>query len=124
MHDLGQCRAIAPSIQDIWIKVLRGIVTLRDGGKLRPWLFGIAYRVLMDRLRKLLSFCSAATAGSLYLALARDLPAARPAAIAFFAMALAAVILLARARRDYNRLLAHKLALERRLGRADGAPRA
>jgi RNA polymerase sigma factor (sigma-70 family) len=39
------------AIQDIWLRVLRGIARLRDGAKLRPWLFGIAHRVLMDRLR-------------------------------------------------------------------------
>ncbi|MEO6276857.1 sigma-70 family RNA polymerase sigma factor [Roseateles sp.] len=38
--------------QDVWLRVLRGIARLRDGGKLRPWLFGIAHRVLMDRLRE------------------------------------------------------------------------
>jgi RNA polymerase sigma-70 factor (ECF subfamily) len=37
--------------QDVWLRVLRGIGRLRDGAKLRPWLFGIARRVLMDRLR-------------------------------------------------------------------------
>jgi RNA polymerase sigma factor (sigma-70 family) len=41
------------AIQDIWLRVLRGIARLRDGAKLRPWLFGIAHRVLMDRLRAL-----------------------------------------------------------------------
>jgi RNA polymerase sigma factor (sigma-70 family) len=37
--------------QDIWVRVLRGIPRLRDGSKLRAWLFGIARRALMDRLR-------------------------------------------------------------------------
>lgn len=37
--------------QDVWVRVLRGIGRLRDGSKLRPWLFGIARRALMDRLR-------------------------------------------------------------------------
>ena len=37
--------------QDTWIRVLRGIGALREPGKLRPWLFGIARRVAMDRLR-------------------------------------------------------------------------
>lgn len=80
------------------------------------------HRVVATRLA--LTFCSAATAGSLYQALAQDLPAARPAAIVFFAMTLVAAILLASARRDYNRLRAHKLALERRLAQADRDPRA
>ncbi len=39
-------------VQDVWIKVLRGIPKLRDGSKLRAWLFGIARRTVMDRLRE------------------------------------------------------------------------
>lgn len=38
--------------QDVWLRVLRGIARLRDGSRLRPWLFGIARRALMDRLRQ------------------------------------------------------------------------
>jgi RNA polymerase sigma factor (sigma-70 family) len=38
-------------LQDLWLRVLRGIQRLRDGSKLRAWLFGIARRVLMDRWR-------------------------------------------------------------------------
>jgi RNA polymerase sigma factor (sigma-70 family) len=38
-------------LQDVWVKVLRGITGLRDASKLRGWLFGIARRTLMDRLR-------------------------------------------------------------------------
>jgi RNA polymerase sigma-70 factor (ECF subfamily) len=37
--------------QDVWVRVIRGIPRLRDGSKLRAWLFGIARRTLMDRLR-------------------------------------------------------------------------
>jgi RNA polymerase sigma factor (sigma-70 family) len=37
--------------QDVWLRVLRGIARVRDGARLRPWLFGIARRALMDRLR-------------------------------------------------------------------------
>jgi RNA polymerase sigma factor (sigma-70 family) len=37
--------------QDTWMRVLRGIGALREPAKLRPWLFGIARRVAMDRLR-------------------------------------------------------------------------
>ena len=37
--------------QDVWLRVLRGIGGLRDGTRLRAWLFGIARRALMDRLR-------------------------------------------------------------------------
>ena len=38
-------------IQDVWLRVLRGIARLKDPSRLRPWLFGITRRVLMDRLR-------------------------------------------------------------------------
>jgi RNA polymerase sigma factor (sigma-70 family) len=37
--------------QEVWLRVVRGINRLRDGAKWRAWLFGIARRVLMDRLR-------------------------------------------------------------------------
>jgi RNA polymerase sigma factor (sigma-70 family) len=37
--------------QDTWMRVLRGISGLREPARLRPWLFGIARRVAMDRLR-------------------------------------------------------------------------
>jgi RNA polymerase sigma factor (sigma-70 family) len=39
-------------LQDVWLRVIRGIARLRDGSRLRGWLFGIARRVLMDRLRR------------------------------------------------------------------------
>ena len=38
--------------QDVWLRVLRGIGRLRDGSRLRSWLFSIARRALMDRLRQ------------------------------------------------------------------------
>jgi RNA polymerase sigma factor (sigma-70 family) len=37
--------------QDVWVRVLRGIARLREPARLRSWLFGIAHRSLMDRLR-------------------------------------------------------------------------
>lgn len=37
--------------QEVWLRVIRGISRLRDAAKWRAWLFGIARRVLMDRLR-------------------------------------------------------------------------
>ena len=39
-------------VQDIWLRVLRNLHTLRDSARFRAWLFGIAHRVLMDRLRE------------------------------------------------------------------------
>jgi len=38
-------------VQDTWVRVLRGIAGLRDAARIRPWLFGIARRIAMDRLR-------------------------------------------------------------------------
>ncbi len=39
------------ALQDTWLRVLRAFPALRDPSRLRPWLFGIARRALMDRLR-------------------------------------------------------------------------
>jgi RNA polymerase sigma factor (sigma-70 family) len=39
-------------LQDVWLRVIRGIARVRDGSRFRGWLFGIARRVLMDRLRR------------------------------------------------------------------------
>lgn len=39
-------------VQDVWVRVVRGLPRLREGSKLRAWLFGIARRALMDRLRE------------------------------------------------------------------------
>jgi RNA polymerase sigma factor (sigma-70 family) len=39
-------------LQDVWLRAIRGIPRLRDGSRLRAWLFGITRRVLMDRLRR------------------------------------------------------------------------
>ena len=37
--------------QEVWLRAVRGLTRLDDPKRLRPWLFGIARRVLMDRLR-------------------------------------------------------------------------
>lgn len=42
----------AETLQDIWLRVLRAIPQLQDASRLRPWLFGIARRAVMDRLRE------------------------------------------------------------------------
>jgi RNA polymerase sigma-70 factor (ECF subfamily) len=48
---VGNDDAAKDLVQDVWLRALRGIGRLRDGARLRPWLFGIARRVMMDRLR-------------------------------------------------------------------------
>lgn len=47
----GDDEAAREILQDVWVRVIRGIPRLRDGSKLRAWLFGIARRTVMDRLR-------------------------------------------------------------------------
>ena len=47
----GSDDAAADLAQETWVKVLRGIAKLREPASLRAWLFGIARRVAMDRLR-------------------------------------------------------------------------
>ena len=49
---VGDDDAAREIFQDVWVRVIRGIPQLRDGSKLRAWLFGIARRTLMDRLRQ------------------------------------------------------------------------
>jgi RNA polymerase sigma-70 factor (ECF subfamily) len=44
--------AAADVVQEVWVRVVRGLPRLRDGARLRAWIFGIARRVLMDRLRE------------------------------------------------------------------------
>jgi RNA polymerase sigma factor (sigma-70 family) len=48
----GREDAAQDVLQEVWLRVIRGIARLRDGARLRGWLFGIARRVLMDRLRR------------------------------------------------------------------------
>jgi RNA polymerase sigma factor (sigma-70 family) len=48
----GEDDAASDTMQDVWIRVIRGIPKLRDGSRLRAWLFGIARRTLMDRYRQ------------------------------------------------------------------------
>jgi RNA polymerase sigma-70 factor (ECF subfamily) len=42
----------AETVQELWLRVLRGIPRLRHPERLRSWLFGIARRTVMDRRRK------------------------------------------------------------------------
>jgi RNA polymerase sigma-70 factor (ECF subfamily) len=47
----GDDDAAAEAIQDVWLRILRGVARLREASHLRAWIFGIARRVVMDRLR-------------------------------------------------------------------------
>jgi RNA polymerase sigma-70 factor (ECF subfamily) len=42
----------ADTVQDVWLRVLRAMPRLRDPARLRAWLFGIARRAVMDRVRQ------------------------------------------------------------------------
>lgn len=42
----------ADTLQEVWLRILRALPGLRDPARLRPWLFGIARRALMDRHRR------------------------------------------------------------------------
>src|SRR5215831_7617758 len=39
-------------LQDVWVKVFRGIRKLKDPGSLRPWLYSITHGVAVDRIRR------------------------------------------------------------------------
>ena len=39
-------------LQDVWIRVIRGIQRLRDPCSLRPWLYTITHGVAVDRIRR------------------------------------------------------------------------
>jgi len=41
----------ADTVQDVWLRVLRGMPRLRDPARLRAWLFGVARRAVLDRVR-------------------------------------------------------------------------
>jgi RNA polymerase sigma-70 factor (ECF subfamily) len=47
----GSDDAADDAVQDVWLRVVRGLPRLDDPGRIRAWIFGIARRVLMDRLR-------------------------------------------------------------------------
>ena len=48
----GDADAADELTQEIWLRVVQGIGRLREAAGFRPWLFGIAHRVLVDRLRQ------------------------------------------------------------------------
>ncbi len=48
----GNTDAAFDVLQDVWIKVVRGIRSLKDPGSLRPWLYAITHGVAVDRIRR------------------------------------------------------------------------
>ncbi|MBL0940333.1 MAG: sigma-70 family RNA polymerase sigma factor [Gemmatimonadaceae bacterium] len=51
-HVLGQDDRLADVVQDIWLRVLRGLPHLREPARFRAWIFGVARRSLMDVMRQ------------------------------------------------------------------------
>jgi RNA polymerase sigma-70 factor (ECF subfamily) len=49
---VGDPDAAAETLQDAWLRALRALPGLREPARLRPWLFTIARRASMDRLRR------------------------------------------------------------------------
>jgi len=48
----GNPDAALDVLQDVWLKVVRGIRALKDPGSLKPWLYAIAHGVAVDRIRR------------------------------------------------------------------------
>jgi RNA polymerase sigma-70 factor (ECF subfamily) len=48
----GNQDAALDVLQDVWLKVVRGIQKLKDPGSLRPWLYAITHGVAVDRIRR------------------------------------------------------------------------
>jgi len=48
----GNQDAALDVLQDVWLKVLRGIRKLKDPGSLKPWLYAITHGVAVDRVRR------------------------------------------------------------------------
>jgi RNA polymerase sigma-70 factor, ECF subfamily len=48
----GNQDAALDVLQDVWVKVVRGIRTLKDPGSLKPWLYAITHGVTVDRIRR------------------------------------------------------------------------
>jgi RNA polymerase sigma-70 factor (ECF subfamily) len=49
---LGNEERAVDVLQEVWIRVFRGIRKLKDPGSLRPWLYRIAYGISIDRIRR------------------------------------------------------------------------
>src|ERR1017187_5652512 len=49
---IGNQDAALDVLQDVWLKVVRGIRRLKDPGSLKPWLYAITHGVAVDRIRR------------------------------------------------------------------------
>ena len=48
----GNQDAALDVLQDVWLKVVRGIRRLKDPASLKPWLYAITHGVAVDRIRR------------------------------------------------------------------------
>ena len=48
----GNVEAALDVLQDVWLRVFRGVRKLKDPGSLRPWLYRITHGIAVDRLRR------------------------------------------------------------------------
>ena len=48
----GNQDAALDVLQDVWLRVVRGIRRLKDPGSLKPWLYAITHGVAVDRIRR------------------------------------------------------------------------
>lgn len=48
----GNQDAALDVLQDVWLRVVRGIRKLKDPGSLKPWLYAITHGVAVDRIRR------------------------------------------------------------------------
>lgn len=51
----GNSEAALDVLQDVWMKVFRGIEKLKDPASLRPWLYRITHGIAIDRIRQHIS---------------------------------------------------------------------
>ena len=49
---IGNQDAALDVLQDVWIRVVRTIRSLKDTGSLKPWLYAITHGVAVDRIRR------------------------------------------------------------------------
>src|SRR6516164_9210230 len=49
---LGREERALDALQDVWMRVFRGIHRLKDPGSLRPWLYRVTYGLVIDRIRQ------------------------------------------------------------------------
>lgn len=52
MSVTGSQDAALDVLQDVWVKVFRGIRKLKDPGALRSWLYAITHGIAVDRIRR------------------------------------------------------------------------